>query len=61
MDQLVGAAEIADRLRTSTSTVHSWRRRDATFPAPLATLRQAMVWAWSDVEAWARRTDRIRP
>jgi hypothetical protein len=22
-------------------------------------LRQAMVWAWPDVEAWARRTERL--
>jgi predicted DNA-binding transcriptional regulator AlpA len=57
---LVGAAEIAERLGLShRETVHSWRRRYAEFPEPVAHLRQALVWSWRDVEAWARRTDRL--
>lgn len=59
MDQLVGAAEIADRLGLShAQSVHNLRRRHPAFPEPVATLRTAMVWAWPDVEAWARATGR---
>jgi Putative ATPase subunit of terminase (gpP-like) len=61
VDDLVGAAEIADRLgATLPQTVHKWRERyPDDFPQPVAKLRQAMVWAWPDVEAWARRTGRL--
>ena len=60
MDHLVGAAEIAERLGLShPQTVHTLRRRDPAFPAPVATLRQAMVWSWPDVAAWARSTGRL--
>ncbi|HET9733189.1 MAG TPA: hypothetical protein VFP54_10990 [Acidimicrobiales bacterium] len=60
MDQLVGAAEIAARLGASSRTlVNDWRRRYPDFPAPVATLQMGNVWAWADVEAWARRTGRI--
>ncbi len=55
MSHLVGAAEIAERLADGhVQTVHSWRRRYPDFPAPVAQLRQAMVWSWPDVEAWHR-------
>ena len=61
MDQLVGAAEIATRVGVARpQVVHDWRRRHADFPSPVAVLRQAMVWHWPDVEAWARRTGRLR-
>jgi hypothetical protein len=61
VDDLVGAAEIADRLRLShAETVHSWRRRYPEFPQPVARLRQALVWAWSDVEKWAKATGRLK-
>lgn len=56
---MVGAAEIADRLGVERETVHVWRRRDLGFPEPVAQLQQAMVWAWPDVEAWARTTGRL--
>ncbi len=57
---LVGAAEIAERLgRRDVRLVHSWRRRHPDFPPPVAQLRQAMVWAWPDVEQWARATGRL--
>ncbi|MDQ1423674.1 MAG: prophage regulatory protein [Acidimicrobiaceae bacterium] len=60
MDNLVGTAEIAERLNLShAETVHNWRHRYADFPEPVAKLRQALVWNWPDVEAWARRTGRI--
>ena len=59
MDQLVGAAEIADRLGVQRpQVVHSWRARHNDFPAPVAQLRTALVWYWPDVERWARATGR---
>lgn len=60
MEHLVGAAEIAERLKLAhPQSVHSLRRRHADFPQPVARLRQAMVWAWPDVERWARSTGRL--
>ncbi|MBV8960958.1 MAG: DNA-binding protein [Actinobacteria bacterium] len=57
---LVGAAEIAERLGVKRpQVVHDWHHRHAAFPRPVATLRQAMVWDWRDVEAWARKTGRL--
>lgn len=52
---LVGVAEIAARSGRSVNTVQSWRRRHDDFPAPVATLAAAPVWAWSDVEPWVSR------
>lgn len=59
-DDIVGVAEIARRSGRSISTVQSWRRRQATFPEPLARLAAGPVWSWSDVESWvlARRPGR---
>lgn len=60
MEDLVGAAEIAERLgATRPQAVHEWRRRYADFPEPIARLRQAMVWSWRDVEKWAREVGRL--
>lgn len=57
---LVGAAEIAERLGIAhAQTVHNFRKRYTDFPAPVATLRQAMVWSWADVERWARDSGRL--
>ncbi len=60
VSDLVGAAEIAERLNLShPQSVHTLRRRHAAFPEPVAELRQALVWAWSDVERWAHDTGRL--
>jgi hypothetical protein len=60
VDDLVGAAEIARRMRWShAQNVHTIRRRDPSFPEPVAKLEAALVWAWPDVEAWAKRTGRL--
>jgi predicted DNA-binding transcriptional regulator AlpA len=60
VDDLVGAAEIAERLGLShPQTVHTLRRRDPAFPAPVASLKRAHVWTWPDVAAWARSTGRL--
>jgi hypothetical protein len=59
-DELVGAAEIAERLGLAqVQTVHLWRRRYPDFPKPVARLRQALTWNWPEVEAWARQTGRL--
>ncbi|HEX3842668.1 MAG TPA: hypothetical protein VHU85_17890 [Acidimicrobiales bacterium] len=61
MDELVGASEIAERLGSKrTSLVHDLRRRHSDFPEPVAKLKSALVWAWPDVEAWARKTGRLK-
>lgn len=59
-DDLVGAAEIAQRLGTHKQTVHLWRRRNLGFPAPIAELERALIFDWTEVEAWARETGRLR-
>jgi hypothetical protein len=60
VSNLVGAAEIAQRLGVARpNVVHDWHRRHADFPEPVAKLRQALVWSWPDVEKWARRTGRL--
>ncbi|HXN60553.1 MAG TPA: hypothetical protein VN886_08880 [Acidimicrobiales bacterium] len=59
MTDLVGAAEIAGRLGIKqATTVHGWRRRHKDFPQPVAVLRSGLVWAWPDVERWAKATGR---
>jgi hypothetical protein len=58
---LVGTAEIAERLGIAqTETIHAWRRRYPDFPAPVATLKAALIWSWPDVEAWAKATGRLQ-
>jgi hypothetical protein len=60
VDQLVGTAEIAQRLGVRRpQVVHDWRRRYEDFPAPVARLSQVWVWYWPDVERWARKTGRL--
>jgi predicted DNA-binding transcriptional regulator AlpA len=61
VDQLVGAAEIAERLGVARpQVVHSWRRRHADFPKPVAELQQALIWYWPDVADWATKSGRAR-
>lgn len=59
MDNLVGAAEIAERLGVGTSVVHDWGRRYSDFPAPVRRLRMGLVWNWPEVERWAKATGRL--
>lgn len=59
--QLVGASDIRDRLGlVRVQDVHGYRRRDASFPEPVASIGGGpkygiLVWYWPDVAAWARR------
>lgn len=60
MSDLVGAAEIAERLGLShAESVHTYRRRYHDFPEPVAQLRNGIIWAWPDVERWAKATGRL--
>jgi hypothetical protein len=57
---LVGAYEIAERLNLShAQSVHTIRKRHSDFPAPVATLKTALIWDWREVKGWARNTHRI--
>jgi predicted DNA-binding transcriptional regulator AlpA len=59
-DDLVSASEIATRLGAKRpGVVHDWRRRHPEFPQPIARLALGFVWSWSDIETWARATDRL--
>jgi hypothetical protein len=63
VDNLVGAAEIAERLNLShAQNVHTMRRRAAKteqpFPDPVVTLTKAMIWSWPEVKKWAKATGR---
>lgn len=60
MDNLVGSAEIADRVGVKNpELIHAWRRRHDDFPEPVAKLSIGLVWYWPDVERWARSTGRL--
>lgn len=59
MDELVGTAEIAKRLGVVRQSVHQLQRRHPDFPEPVAKLERVQVWAWPDVEAWAKATGRL--
>ena len=60
VDELVSAEEIAQRLGVKRlQVVHDWRRRHKDFPRPLKTIGNVGVWAWPDVEAWAKKTGRL--
>lgn len=56
---LVGVAEIAERLDRNVRSVHSWRSRYPDFPEPVAELTMGLVWSWPEVARWARSTGRL--
>jgi len=55
----VGTAEIAGRLGVKPQTVRTWRHRKL-MPPPRWTVSGQPAWDWPDIEAWARRTGRLR-
>lgn len=58
-DNLVGAYEIAKRLELENPhTVHVWRTRHKDFPKPIASLKTALIWDWSDIQKWVTDTNR---
>ena len=59
VDDLVGAHEIAQRLGVARpQVIHEWRRRHRDFPEPIATLKTALIWDWTEVNRWAEATGR---
>lgn len=55
---LVGQAEIAERVGVSRHIVYRWAATDPRFPEPLARLgskKQCAVYLWPDVEAWMKK------
>ena len=59
---LVGTQEIADRLGMAfRESVNTLMRRHADFPEPFARVGAVRIWSWTDVEAWARKTGRLKP
>lgn len=62
VSELVGAADIADRLGIArVQTVHNWIRRGIGFPAPVTVISRVQIWVWPDVERWAEQTGRLGP
>jgi hypothetical protein len=60
VDELVGTSEIAERLGLAhAETVLNWRDRHDSFPQPIAKVGRAHIWAWPEVERWARQTGRL--
>jgi predicted DNA-binding transcriptional regulator AlpA len=52
--ELVGFAEAAELLGTSTRQLVRWSKRD-DFPEPVVKLRATPVWRAADVRAWKRK------
>ena len=60
VENLIDTQGIADRLGLrQRQTVDSWMRRYSEFPRPIVVLGRTRIWDWSEVEAWARATDRL--
>lgn len=60
IDDLVDVREIAERLGLAhPQTVGNFVLRYVDFPEPLGMWGRTRLWAWPDVEAWARRTGRL--
>lgn len=51
----MGIAEIAKRLKLSTSRAFQIAATHADFPEPVAELKMGRVWTASSVEAWIRK------
>jgi len=59
--ELVGAHEIAERLGVAfPQLIHEWKKRHKDFPKPIAILSMGNIWNWKEVEAWARKTKRLK-
>ncbi len=55
---LVGLAEITERLGVAPSTVSRWYRR-STFPEPDLRVGRHDLWLWGTVLVWSKRRNRI--
>lgn len=65
VDDLVSAAEIADRLGyVNVTSFHSVRTRDPDFPQPVVRTGKNghfLLWLWPEVLDWAYRRGRLGP
>jgi hypothetical protein len=60
VDDLVGAAEIAERLGVKRPhLIHDWRRRHPDFPQPVVELKGTLIWDWRELKHWAQTTGRL--
>lgn len=60
LDDLVTTAEAARRLGVSRQRVAQLADEHDDFPRPLGRVGQAVVYRWSDVQAWAAERERRR-
>lgn len=51
INDIVGLAEIAERLEATSRQVWNWTRR-YTFPKPLVRVSNTPIWDWNDVQEW---------
>jgi hypothetical protein len=59
MEDLVGAAEIAELLGVTRQRVDAIARTHSDFPQPAAELAAGRIWHRKQIEEWARRAGRI--
>lgn len=59
-EELVTGRQAARRLHYGETALDVWRRGGGGFPEPVGTLGPSLVWLWSDVMEWARRTGRVQ-
>jgi prophage regulatory protein len=57
--ELMGTSEIAELFGVTNQRVDQLARRP-DFPDPVAVLAAGRIWNRAEVEAWARRTGRIK-
>jgi len=58
--ELVGIAEIAERLEYSRQTIDNLRTR-GDLPEPEYTIGKRPAWRWSTIKRWAIKTGRMDP
>lgn len=56
---LVGSAEIAERLDLTQSRINQLALKDEGFPQPVAELKAGRVWEWAAIERWAKASGRL--
>lgn len=62
LDDLVSAADVADRLNVTDGAVGNWRTRDVGFPAPVLVVARGNMplFSWRQIERWATTTGRLK-
>jgi len=56
--EYVGVLEIARLAKVGSPAVINWRKRDITFPRPIAHPKSGPVYAKHEIEAWLLKTGR---